>query len=149
MERLFEEFTLGTAKPANRFFFPPIKLGYGNPDGTVTDRQLRFYRQIASKGPAVTILEPVSVTPEGREHPRQPCIHLPESATELKKIVDVIHEEDRLACLHLNHAGAAANPMATKTPPKAPSTVTCTTSGQKSDPLNDEDIKAIVAGYKS
>ena len=149
MERLFEEFTLGAAKLANRFLFPPIKLGYGNPDGTVTDRQLLFYRQIASKGPAAIILEPVSVTPEGREHPKQPCIHLAESATELKKIVDVIHEEDRLACLHLNHAGAAANPMATKTTPKAPSTVTCATSGQKSDPLSDEDIKAIIAGYKS
>lgn len=149
MERLFEEFTLGTAKLANRFLFPPIKLGYGNPDGTVTDRQLLFYQQISKQGPAVVILEPVSVTPEGREHPRQPCIHLPESAMELKKIVDVIHKEERLACLHLNHAGAAANPMATKTKPKAPSTVTCTTSGQEADTLNEEDIKAIIAGYKS
>jgi 2,4-dienoyl-CoA reductase-like NADH-dependent reductase (Old Yellow Enzyme family)/thioredoxin reductase len=149
MERLFEEFTLGTARLRNRFLFPPIKLGYGNPDGTVTDRQLMFYQQISKQGPGVVILEPVSVTPEGREHPRQPCIHLPESATELKKIVDVIHKEDRLACLHLNHAGAAANPMATKTKPKAPSTVTCTTSGQESDPLSEEDIKAIIVGYKS
>ncbi|MBN1547003.1 MAG: hypothetical protein JW902_10115, partial [Syntrophaceae bacterium] len=106
MKRLFEEFTLGNVKLKNRFLFPPIKLGYGNPNGTVLDRQLLFYRQIAAQGPAVVILEPVSVTPEGREHPKQPCIHLPESAQELKKIVDVIHEVDRLACLHLNHAGA-------------------------------------------
>jgi 2,4-dienoyl-CoA reductase-like NADH-dependent reductase (Old Yellow Enzyme family) len=74
MENLFEEFTLGSAKLANRFLFPPIKLGYGNPDGTVTDRQLLFYQQISKQGPAVAILEPVSVTPEGREHPRQPGI---------------------------------------------------------------------------
>jgi hypothetical protein len=65
---------------------------------------------------------------------------------ELKKIVDVIHDEDRLACLHLNRAGVAANPMATKTKPKAPSAVTCATSGQESDPLSKEDIKAIIAG---
>jgi 2,4-dienoyl-CoA reductase-like NADH-dependent reductase (Old Yellow Enzyme family)/thioredoxin reductase len=149
MERLFEEFTLGTTRLANRFLFPPIKLGYGNPDGTVTDRQLRFYQQISEQGPAVIILEPVSVTPGGREHPRQPCIHLPGSAEELKKIVDVIHKDGRLACLHLNHAGAAANPMVTKTNPKAPSVITCTTTGRQSEPLSGEEIKAIIDGYRS
>ena len=77
------------------------------------------------------ILEPVAVTPEGKEHPKQLCIHLPESVDELKKIVDVIHAENRLACLHLNHAGAAANPKATGVKPKAPSAITCPTTGQR------------------
>ncbi len=149
MERLFEEFTLGTVRLVNRFFFPPIKLGYGSPDGTVTDRQLLFYKQISRQGPAVVILEPVSVTDDGREHPRQPCIHLPRSATELKRIVDLIHGEERLACLHLNHAGAAANPKVTSTKPKAPSKFTCTSSGQESDPLSEEAIGRIIAGYQS
>jgi 2,4-dienoyl-CoA reductase-like NADH-dependent reductase (Old Yellow Enzyme family)/thioredoxin reductase len=149
METMFEEFKLGTAKLVNRFMFPPIKLAYGNPDGTVTERQLQFYRQIARDGPAVVILEPVSVTVEGKEHPKQLCIHLPESVKELKKIVRVVQKEGRLACLHLNHAGAAANPRVTGTQPKAPSVITCPTSGQESEPLNEEEIKTIVAGYKS
>ena len=66
------------------------------------------------------ILEPVAVTPNGKEHPKQLCVHLPESVGELKKIVNVIHAEKRLACLHLNHAGAAANPKASGGQPKAP-----------------------------
>ena len=149
MERLFEDFTLGTARLGNRFLFPPIKLGFGGLDGTVTDRQLLFYQQISRQGPAMVILEPVSVTFDGKEHPKQLCVHLPESAMELKKIVDVIHGEKRLACLHLNHAGAAANPMATKTAPKAPSTVTCAATGQASEALNAGDIQAIIDGYKA
>jgi 2,4-dienoyl-CoA reductase-like NADH-dependent reductase (Old Yellow Enzyme family)/thioredoxin reductase len=149
MESMFERFTLGTLKLANRFVFPPIKLAYGNPDGTVTDRQLLFYQQIAEEGPAVVILEPVSVTPEGKEHPRQLCAHLLESAMELKKIVDVIHKEGRLACLHLNHAGAAANPKASGTKPKAPSVINCPTSGQEAEPLTEEEIKIVLAGYRS
>jgi len=40
METMFKGFTLGTLEMMNRFVFPPIKLAYGNPDGTVTDRQL-------------------------------------------------------------------------------------------------------------
>jgi len=121
MEKVFEGYNLGRAKLVNRFVFPPVKLAYGNPDGTITSRQLQFYHQIAKDGPAIVILEPVSVTVEGKEHPKQLCIHLPGSATELKKIVPVIQQEGRLACLHVNHAGAAANPKATGTKPKAPS----------------------------
>lgn len=149
MERMFSGFTLGNLKLINRFVFPPIKTAYGSPKGTVTDRQLTFYKQIASNGPGLLILEPTSATPEGREHPKQLCIHLKESASELKKIVDVIHTENRLACLHLNHAGAAANPKATGTKPKAPSVITCPTTGQTSEPLTEEEIETIISGFKS
>jgi len=149
MDRMFSRFTLGNLKLINRFVFPPIKTAYGNPKGVVTDRQLTFYKQIASNGPGLLILEPASVTSEGMEHPKQLCIHLKESASELKKIVDVIHTEKRLACLHLNHAGAAANPKATGTKPKAPSAITCPTSDQTSEPLTEEEIETIIAGYKS
>ena len=89
------------------------------------------------------------MTPDGREHPRQLGVHLPDSVRELKKIVDVIHVEGRLACLHLNHAGAAANPKAAGTTPKAPSAITCPTTGEKSDTLTGKEIEAIIAGYGS
>ena len=112
MKELFTEMTLGNLTLANRFVFPPIKTAYGTPKGNVTERHLRFYRQIAHNGPAVVILEPVAVIQNGKEHPKQLCVHLEDSVSELKKIVGVIHGEHRLACLHLNHAGAAANPKA-------------------------------------
>ncbi len=149
MKRMFKGFTLGNLDLVNRFVLAPIKLGYGNPDGTVTDRQLGFYRQIARNGPAVLILEPAAVSPEGREHPRQLCVHHPESAQELKKIVDVIHAEGRLVCLHLNHAGAGANPKVIGGRPKAPSTITCPTTGQDSNALTDKEIEQILDGYGS
>jgi len=150
MKRMFEAFKIGNLELVNRFVFPPVKIGRGNPDGTVTDRQLTFYQQIARNGPGVVILEPASVTANGREHPKQPCVHLPESVGELRKIVDVIHEEGRLACLHLNHGGAAANPKIIGGPPKAPSVMTCVArQGNVSEALTEQEIKAILGGYKS
>jgi 2,4-dienoyl-CoA reductase-like NADH-dependent reductase (Old Yellow Enzyme family)/thioredoxin reductase len=149
MERLFAPLIIGDKELVNRFVFPPVKLGYGQPDGTVTDRQLVFYRRIAENGPALIILEPVAVTPDGREHPKQLCVHLPESAAELKKIVDVIHEEGRLACLHLNHAGAAANPKASGGRPKAPSEITCPSTGQESAALTPDEIEGILGGFRT
>lgn len=150
MERMFSGFSLGNLELVNRFILPPIKLGYGNPDGTVTDRQLTFYQQIARNGPGILILEPVSVTADGREHPRQPCIHLSESATELKKIVDVVHGEGRIACLHLNHAGAGALPKIIGGKPKSPSVMTCVArEGNISEALTGQEIEIILDGYKS
>ena len=147
MEQMYEPFKLGNLTLPNRFVFPPVKTALGTPQGVVTEGHLEFYRQIASNGPGVLILEPVAVTADGKEHPKQLCIHQPESAHEIKKIVDVIHAENRLVCLHLNHAGAAANPKATGTKPKAPSAITCPSSGQTAEPLNEDEIDAIVDGY--
>ncbi len=150
MERMFNGFTSGNLELVNRFVFPPIKLGYGNPDGTVTDRQLTFYKQIARNGPGMVILEPVSVTADGREHPKQPCVHLPESAAELNKIVDVVHGEGRLTCLHLNHAGAGALPKIIGGQPKAPSVMTCVArESNVSEALTGQEIEMILDGYKS
>ena len=147
MERMFESFYLDDLRTANRFVFPPIKLGYGTPDGKVTDRQVLFYRQIAHDGPGIIILEPVAVRPEGREHPKQLAIHFTYSAEELSKIVEVIHAEGRFACIHLNHAGAAANPKASGGPPKAPSRIKCPTTGQESEVLSESEIDEIITAY--
>lgn len=69
MQSLFETMTLGNLALANRFIFPPIKTAYGTPTGQVTDRHLTYYRQIAQNGPGLLILEPATVTAEGKEHP--------------------------------------------------------------------------------
>ncbi len=149
MKRAFEKTTLGGMELPNRFVFPPIKLAYGNPEGVVTERQLIFYGQIAEDGPGLLILEPVSVTLDGKEHPKQLCVHLPESERELKKIVEVVHDNGRRACLHLNHAGAGANPMITKTNPKAPSSFACPAREHTARALTGEEIYAILEGYSS
>ncbi len=149
MKKLFEAYTLGNLKLKNRFVFPPIKTAYGGPQGEITDRQLAFYKQIAKDGPGLIILEPVSVTPEGREHPKQLSMHLPESAMKFSKIVDGIHTEDCKACLHLNHAGAAANPKTTGVSPKAPSVMTCPASGQTAETLSLDEIAGIIEGYRT
>ncbi|AQV00035.2 MULTISPECIES: FAD-dependent oxidoreductase [Desulfococcus] len=147
MRAMFKPMDLGTLTLANRFVFPPIKTACGTPEGKVTDRQITFYGQIAHNGPAIVILEPVAVTTDGREHPKQLCVHLDNSVAELEKITRVIHREDRLACLHLNHGGAAANPKASGTLPLAPSAVTCPTTGQSAEALIEAQIETIIDGY--
>jgi 2,4-dienoyl-CoA reductase-like NADH-dependent reductase (Old Yellow Enzyme family)/thioredoxin reductase len=148
MERMFKVFELGSLTLSNRFVLPPLKLAYGKPDGTVTDRQLTFYRQIAKNGPALLISEPVAVTQDGKEHPKQLCVHLPDSASELKKVADAVHKEGGMISLHLNHGGAAANPAVSGTETVAPSSVVCPVTGKEARALTEETIASILEGYR-
>ncbi|MBU2515131.1 FAD-dependent oxidoreductase [bacterium] len=148
MKRLYDTTRLAHYEVANKFFFPPIKTGLGTTEGKVTEEQLNFYRQISSEGPGVIIVEPVAVAEGGREHPRQLAVHLPDSWEQLQKISEVIHQKNRFACLHLNHAGAAANPKASGSPPKAPTSFTCPTSGLTAVELSVEEIREIIEAYR-
>jgi len=147
MSDLFLPVLLGPMELPNRFVFPPIKTALGKPSGEVTERHLRFYRQIACHGPGLVILEPVSVTEDGREHPKQLAIHLQDSVSELAKIVEVIHEEGRKACLHVNHAGGAANPKVIGRAPRSASAFTCPRTGATAEALTVSEIEEIVRAF--
>lgn len=145
--RFTEPTTLGQLKLKNRFVMAPVKTAYGTPDGRVTERHLTYYTNVAKGGTALVILEPVSVTQTGKEHPKQLTIHLDTSVTDLKKIVNILHENGALACLNLNHAGRAANPKATGTAPLAPSAIPCPTTGQTPAVLTVMQIEEIIEAF--
>ncbi len=147
MDQLFSPFKIGKLELENRFVFPPIKTALGNPQGQVTERHLRFYGRISKDGPGLIIFEPVAVTALGREHPKQLQIAQDNSVMELQKIVEVVHNNGRKACLHLNHAGGAANPKVIGGVPKSASVFTCPTSGAEVASLNYDEIKEIIDGF--
>ena len=80
------------------------KAGNGNSQETVATRHEFLYRRISRNGLGLVSLEPVSVSPEGKDYRKQLCAHLPESTSELAKVVEVMHRKDRLACVHVSHA---------------------------------------------
>ena len=94
------------------------------------------------------ILEPVSVSADGREHPKQIAVHHDNSVSELKRVVEVIHQKDRRVCLHINHAGGAANPEVTGQPPRSPSPFTCTRTGVTAEAVSAEGIEELIEGFR-
>ncbi len=147
MEELLKPWSLGGLSLRNRIFMAPVKTAFGTPDGRVTERHLHFYRAVAEGGVAVVILEPVSVTAEGREHPKQLTIHNKYSVYELSKITAALHERGAKACLNLNHAGRAANPKAAGATPLAPSACACPAKGTEARQLSIVEIEAIVRAF--
>ena len=147
MERFFQPIRLGSLNLKNRFIMPPIKTAYGTPEGKVTQRHLNFYNNVSQGGASLIILEPVSVLKNGKEHPKQLRIDNEEGASELGKIVELLHKNGTYACLNLNHAGRAANPKATGENPKAPSSVPCPSTGQTPQELTTQEIEEIIEAF--
>jgi NADH:flavin oxidoreductase / NADH oxidase family/Pyridine nucleotide-disulphide oxidoreductase len=55
--RLVEPGSIGNIRLKNRMIKAPQHTGLANPDGSVTDRMLRYYRDVASGGVSMVIVE--------------------------------------------------------------------------------------------
>jgi 2,4-dienoyl-CoA reductase-like NADH-dependent reductase (Old Yellow Enzyme family)/thioredoxin reductase len=147
MTNLLSPWTRDSLSLRNRIVMAPVKTAFGTPEGRVTERHLHFYRRIARGGAGLVIIEPVPVRREGREHPKQLAVTLPDSASELAKITAVIHEGGAKAGLNLNHAGRAANSKASGMTPVAPSPCACPAKGTEARELSEEEIEVIIFAF--
>lgn len=145
--KVFESANIGTITPRNRLLMAPVKTGLGALDGTVTAQQIAYYRRRASGGVGSIIVEPCYVDAAGKEHPRQLGIDGDDKVAGLRELVDAIHESGALAVAHLNHAGRAANPKASKRAPEAPSKMVCPTTGAVAEAMSAARAAEIVRAF--
>jgi 2,4-dienoyl-CoA reductase-like NADH-dependent reductase (Old Yellow Enzyme family)/thioredoxin reductase len=145
----FTAMKIGPASVRNRLAMAPVKTGFGGLDGLVDPEHVAYYGRRAAGGVGIVIVEPLSVDPKGREHPKQLTAHRNDVVGGLSQLVDAIHEHDSLAFAHLNHAGRAANPKAIGGPPEAPSAVVCPTTGAIPEPMSTARIAGVLGAYQN
>jgi 2,4-dienoyl-CoA reductase-like NADH-dependent reductase (Old Yellow Enzyme family)/thioredoxin reductase len=61
LEQLFRPIRIGTMEVRNRIVMPPMTVGFGAPDGIVTERYRDYYEARAEGGAGLIITEPASV----------------------------------------------------------------------------------------
>ena len=93
----------------NEFILAPLKLGYSDKTGVVTQKHIDFYNKRSKNIGAVT-LEPLYMDIGLRELPTQMGIDNDRKIEGLKKLTDTIHKNGAKAIAHLNHPGRMANP---------------------------------------
>ena len=145
--KIFESAAIGPLRLPNRLIMAPVKTGLGAADGTVTDKQLAYYRRRAAGGVGAIIVEPCYVDPAGKEHPRQLGIDGPGKVAGLRSLVDAIHQSGSVAIAHLNHAGRAANPKASGCAPEAPSEMVCPTTGAVAAAMTSSRVVELVRAF--
>jgi 2,4-dienoyl-CoA reductase-like NADH-dependent reductase (Old Yellow Enzyme family) len=93
----------------NRVVFPPFVTGYSDHDGFITDRQVRFYDDMAAGGAGMIIVGATAVSPEGTGWMGNTRIDRDDFIPGLKKVFDVIKNRSCIAGLQLYHCGVSTN----------------------------------------
>ena len=93
----------------SKFIMAPVKLGYSDGTGAITQRHLDFYAE-RSKYIGAVIPEPLYMDPGLRELPTQIGIDDNDKIYGLKGLNDVIRKHGASSVAHLNHPGRMANP---------------------------------------
>jgi 2,4-dienoyl-CoA reductase (NADPH2) len=133
-------------KLKNSFIFPPIKLGYSNGDGYVTDRYNDFYAA-RSQFLGAIILEPLYIDKGLREIPTQLGIDHEDKLYGLQMLVDSIHKSGSKVVAHLNHPGRMANPKISGNYFVSSTDRACENGGAKPRRMNSEDIDNAISLY--
>lgn len=127
----------------NQFIFAPIKTGYSDGTGVVTERHLAFYKRRAQYLGAV-IPEPFYMDKGLRELPTQMGIDKDDKIEGLQKLVATIHESGTKVIAHFNHPGRMANPNITGNYFLSSTDSPCENGGSTPRRMEKEDMKKVV-----
>jgi len=105
----------------NRYVCAPFDIAKAAEDGLITEELLSIYEQ--RKGPSLIVVEQAAIAPEGQYRERLVFVDRDECIEGLSRLVDVIHRNNQVAVLQINHAGSAADTALTGTEAVAPSAI--------------------------
>lgn len=124
----------------NNFIFPPIKTGYGDKTGVITEKHINFYEKISKFIGAVTP-EPMYLDKGLREIPTQIGIDNDDKVVGLKKLTTSIHQYKTKVIAHLNHPGRMANPKISGNYFLSSTDKPCESVGTTPKRMNKDDIQ--------
>ncbi len=121
-KKLFEPGWIGNLKLKNRIIKSPQHTGLANPDGSVTDRMIRYYKEVASGGVSMVIVEYAYIDNDAsRASPCQLGISNMDHIPGLSLLAQTIQANGAKAAIQISHAGRQKFTLSK--PIKAPSRV--------------------------
>lgn len=110
----------------NRFVVPAMGSNLGNPDGTISERSIEYYRARARGGFGLIIVEGVALDHLGKAVPHEGYVIGERYQPGLRRLAKAIHDEGAKCLLQIHHAGRQTNLALTGgDQPVAPSRVAC------------------------
>ena len=128
----------------NNFIFAPVKTGYSDKTGVVTERHLKFYTARSEFIGALTP-EPLYLDKGLRELPTQMGIDNDDKIEGLKKLTDAVHQFDTKVIAHLNHPGRMANPKIPGNYFVSSTDIACENGGASPKKMDTNEIHQVVS----
>ncbi|MDF2883786.1 MAG: oxidase [Clostridiaceae bacterium] len=134
----------------NRLVMPPMATSKSQSDGKVSRDILNYYDE-KSKGGYISliIIEHSFIAQQGKADGRQMSSAEDGVVENLKKLAEVIHENDSKAVMQINHAGSAASKDITGYEPVGPSAVKNPRKGNIPKELTKDEIKDIINAFRA
>ncbi|MBZ0180610.1 MAG: NAD(P)/FAD-dependent oxidoreductase [Melioribacteraceae bacterium] len=137
---------LGNVELRNNFIMSPVKTGYGDKEGNISERHLAFWERRSHYAGAV-IFEPFFIDKRVRELPTQIGIDTDDKIEGHKKLVEAVQKNGAKAVAHINHPGRMANPNLPGNIYLSASDIQCPNGGQKPKEMSIDDIIAVQQQY--
>lgn len=147
LEKLFTPITINGMTLKNRTVMPAIGTGYGNVDGTITDRLVAYLARRAKGGTGLIISEVCAVIPRGKGFPNEIGAWSDDLIPSLAKIPEAIHREGGRCALQLHHAGRETFEMAAGGKPEAPSAIPSVVMNQPCEAMSLERIAVVIDAF--
>jgi 2,4-dienoyl-CoA reductase (NADPH2) len=132
----------------NEFIMAPVKTGYSDGKGNVTEKILLFYKRRA-RDIAAIIPEPFYLDSRLREIPTQMGIDNDDKLDGLRKLTDIIHKEGAKVIAHLNHPGRMANPKIPGNIFYSSTDKACENGGAKPTNISKDEINNVIELFKN
>ncbi|PKN33272.1 MAG: NADH:flavin oxidoreductase [Deltaproteobacteria bacterium HGW-Deltaproteobacteria-19] len=149
LDALFSPVTVNGLTLLNRAVMPAMGTGYGNPDGTVSDRLVRYLARRARGGAGLIITEVCAVTPRGKGFLREIGAWSDDFISGLAGMAKAVHREGAKIALQLHHAGRETFAAAAGGTPEAPSPIPSVIMRQPCEEMSTDRIGEVVDSFAS
>lgn len=147
LSHLFSPITINGMTVKNRAVMPPMGTGYGNADGTISDRLLAYLSRRAQGGTGLIITEVCAVVPRGKGFSREIGVWSDEFIPGLSRIPAELHRFGAKAALQLHHAGRETFEAAAGAIPEAPSAIPSVILGQPCEAMSAERVCEVIDAF--
>ncbi len=147
LEHLFSPVAINGMTLKNRAVMPPMGTGYGNADGTASERLIRYLARRARGGTGLIITEVCAVDPRGKGFPNEIGVWSDNFIPGLTLLTQAIHGEGGKIALQLHHAGRETFEAAAGGMPEAPSPIPSVVLGQPCQEMSRERIAEMIDAF--
>ncbi len=144
---VFNPLKVGSLTLPNRIVFPPFQTNYATADGFVTDRVLRFYREIARGGTGLTMVGCVAVSADGAGATNVLRLTTEEHEAGCAELFKAIKANGSVAGVQLIHFGRQTLSTITRQPLVAASAIPCPVMQERPRELSGAEIQRIETDF--
>ncbi len=147
LEHLFSPIRINGMTLKNRAVMPPMGTGYGNADGTVSDRLIQYLARRARGGTGLIITEVCAVDLRGKAFLNEIGAWSDTFIPGLTRLTEAIHGEGGKIALQLHHAGRETFEAAAGGKPEAPSPIPSVVLGQPCEEMSVARIAFMIEAF--